>query len=79
MPRLDDDEIRLKHHQLGTALCDYCQETEIPTLLRTLKLVRAEAGKIAMMIEPGGCDSSPVIVQQSLFGSYVKYDALSNH
>lgn len=50
--RFGADEVRLSQRQLGDALIDYCQETGIPIPRGALKSVRAEAGGIAMMIEP---------------------------
>ena len=51
--RFGADEIRLNQRQVGDALIDYCQDTGIPIPRGALKSVRAEAGGIVMMIEPG--------------------------
>ena len=45
--------MRLSHRQVNAALIDYCQDTGIPIPRGAVKSVRAEAGGIAMMIEPG--------------------------
>jgi len=53
---LDAGEVRLSQGQVGDALIDYCAEAGIPIPRGGLKSVRAEAGGIAMMIEPGAAD-----------------------
>ena len=52
--RFGNDEVRVDQRQLGATLFDHCQATGAPIPRGALKLGRAEADGIFVMIEPEG-------------------------